>query len=127
MKPDLADLIFLSLAVWQAVEVWHHGSIFAGCRQRVECRADWLGSLLLCPWCLSVWVAWLLGAAWLLLPSSWQAVRLFTIGLAVSRLANLGNDLTAAWCRTPAPWSLPSDRPLDEEKHDDTERTDPGH
>lgn len=121
------QLLVAALATWQAVEVWHHSSLFTAARARWEARGGFLGDLLGCPWCLSVWV----GAAAALLPAAgwWMrvwaerapgatpgsaadllcglmwlpggAAWLFAHALAVSRLANLGNDLTRRWCRTP--------------------------
>lgn len=99
---DWLSLIACGLAAWQAVEVWHHGALFTGARARVEL---WEGGLfgfvrdvLLCPFCLSVWVATLAVA---LLWLGWPGFIVYA--LAVARLANLGNDLTHRWCRTPRP------------------------
>lgn len=109
-----AELVVAALATWQAVEIWRHGELFADRRDAVEVWVDspqarglygavdgWLkwfvGGLLLCPFCLSVWVGWL---AVLAATGHWTA-QLFVGGLAASRLANLGNDLSRAWCRTP--------------------------
>ena len=118
---NLIDLLIMALATWQAVEIWNHGSIFASFRARIELWNDKLGTLLLCPFCLSVWVAFAVVAimsasvpdfpeqgvtmwrhAWL--TCVWvtmKAAKVFVIILAVSRLANLGNDLSHAYCRTP--------------------------
>lgn len=115
----LTQLVVIALATWQAVEIWHHSSLFAGPRARVELWDGKLAELLLCPFCLSVWVAvgvtyvvrtevtwpaaglnlwehvWL-ATGYLLM----NALMLFVVGLAGSRLANLGNDLTHGYCRT---------------------------
>lgn len=184
-----AELVVAGLATWQIVEIWHHSSLFAGVRARVELMdvegaRGRLRELLSCPFCLSVWVGglvalvtalplpavgweqagwgvggffvglvlvfgvlWVLGvmmmiteyrqkkrmwytwvyevavyaagvaaltgAAW----GAWEvtppgtvegmwflglgAAKVTVLGFALSRLANLGNDLTRHWCRTP--------------------------
>jgi hypothetical protein len=104
------DVLVMALAANQAVEVWHHGAIFAGRRAAVEswpvlddeglARLGRLGrwnyrfwefwqSLLLCPHCLSVWVGVAVAAGWLGGPWWLQAA---VVGLATSRLANLLSD-----------------------------------
>jgi hypothetical protein len=108
------EIAVAALATWQAVEVWHHGSIFAGARAWMELKTGFWMRLLLCPFCLTVWVS----TAFVLVlmterqgtPEGWftfiiwapfYLLRMFVYGLAVARLANLGNDLTHRWCRTP--------------------------
>ena len=104
MPYSTLELFVLTVAVWQAVEIWHHGSIFQDQRAWLAAQPmrsplfDFVVDLLLCPFCLSVWVAiftvlltaipWGLGW-WILLP------------LAISRLANLANDCGRWLCRTP--------------------------
>jgi len=120
-EEGLCGVVVAALATWQAVEVWRHGAVAASWRARVEAidpaSRRWfvrqLRAVLTCPYCLSVWVG-LATTAVLALPRptpegvvsglAWAAVgvaKLFVVGLAVSRVANLGNDLTWAWCRTP--------------------------
>lgn len=111
-------LVLAALAAWQAVEVWHHGSIFATRRATVQTWPDegvrgWLKQLLTCPFCLSVWVGTAVAAVIVAdLPAGegWHhwvwflglgALKLFCYGLAVSRLSNLANDLTGDFSRTP--------------------------
>ena len=96
-------LIVIALATWQAVEIWRHSTLFADWRAITETWDNKLGELLHCPWCLSVWVGmtfslllnfsevWLFGII----------IQTFIYGLAVSRLANLGNDYFKQYCRTP--------------------------
>lgn len=93
------DLLAAALATWQIVEIVHHGEIFAGCRSVWEERRNFFDRLRLCPHCLSVWVGLLLAGS-LLVSDTW-IVRLVVYGFAVSRLANLGNDLGHKQCRTP--------------------------
>ncbi len=108
----LVSVLAVGLATWQAVEVWHHGELFADVRDGLGGTADgdWQAAgllgrlvmtashLLLCPWCLSVWVSIFLtllyasGIWWLQCP---------VVALAASRAANLGNDLAYNRCRTP--------------------------
>lgn len=106
--PGIAELVVTALATWQVVEVWHHSALFAGRRAVVEARGGFLADLLLCPFCLSVWAAAAVcavvvspvpEAAW----AAWAAgaAKLFVLAMAVSRLANLGNDLAHTRCRTP--------------------------
>ncbi len=92
----MMELLIAALATWQAVEIWHHSTLFADLRARVEVRGGFLAALLGCPFCTSVWVA--LAAAAL---SRVPVAALLVEALAVSRLANLGNDVFHAWCRTP--------------------------
>lgn len=96
-------LVVAALAAWQAVEVWRHGSIFAGWRARVQAwpgegARGLLGELLLCPFCQSVWVG--TAAAVAVVADHW-AVMPVVYGLAASRLANLANDVTRGVSRTP--------------------------
>lgn len=96
-------LVVATLAAWQAVEVWQHGSIFAGWRARVQTWPGegvwgWLGELLRCPFCQSVWAG--TAAAALVVADHW-APNAALYGLAVSRLANLANDVTHGVSRTP--------------------------
>ena len=95
-----------ALATWQIVEIWNHSPLFASQRAWTEVLEGgirgWFGSLMMCPWCLSVWVAWfttawLFAAAWFDL----DVVAWPLYGFAVSRLANLGNDVFKDYCRTP--------------------------
>jgi hypothetical protein len=109
MSPsDLAiRLAIAATATWQIVEIWQHSALMAPWRQRVELWRNRLGELLRCPFCLSVWVAWLCCALLLVEPTEprWQSAlavaRGVLYGLAVSRLANLGNDLFYSYSRTP--------------------------
>lgn len=95
------QLIVAALAVWQIVEIWHHSSLFAACRARVELQSSLPALLLQCPWCLSVWVG-LLCATVLSIDGNVSRVSgLVCLGLAASRLANLGNDVFHYCNRTP--------------------------
>lgn len=92
------EVVIVGLATWQAVEVYHHGSIFADTRARFEAKGGFFADLLACPFCLSVWVGVLFAGmymsdyVWLVSP---------VVGLAASRLANLCNDLSRSYNRTP--------------------------
>jgi hypothetical protein len=111
-------LIIAALATWEIIEIWRHSSIMADFRARTELWDNKLGQLVNCPFCLAPWVAlWVLVP--LLLPEprldvqtlfywpsliGWMGAGLWywiVWGFAVARLANLGNDLTHKWCRTP--------------------------
>jgi hypothetical protein len=97
------NLLIAGLATWQIVEIWHHSSLFAAWRSRVELWTNKLGELLCCPFCLSVWVGF--GCSGLFqLPPTWQVssvLQAILFGFACARLANLGNDLCYSACRTP--------------------------
>ncbi|MCI0421519.1 MAG: DUF1360 domain-containing protein, partial [Acidobacteria bacterium] len=83
-------------ATWQTIEIWHHGLIFAGWRARAELWENKLGELLTCPFCLSPWIACLMLILWHVPYAGWLVLT-----LAIARTANLGNDLSHHWCRTP--------------------------
>lgn len=94
---SVAEILILGLAVNQVVEVWHHSTLFAKSRQKLELlREDpsllkyrWLAKpveMLTCPWCFSVWAALLVILAW------YTPFWFLDLILAVSRLANLVND-----------------------------------
>jgi hypothetical protein len=105
------DILICATAVWHAVEVWHHGSIFADWRARLELGSGFFSSLLLCPFCLSMHTAlivtgWYLTAQYLT-GTVWY--RLPVYALAVCRLANLANDMTHWSCRTPRQGGYVSD------------------
>jgi hypothetical protein len=122
---DMTAFLILSFAVWQLVEIWHHSGLFARRRSIVESWAGWwfhrrtvlrrvakkrfarikaicfrwwydlfgwLGSLFTCPWCTSVWVGMLLVLLW---HQELLAVNYIITGLAISRVANMLNDITA--------------------------------
>jgi hypothetical protein len=124
-----------ALAVWEIVEVWHHSSLFATRRAYLEVRGGWLADMLLCPFCLSVWVAFLVifilkmdvhlaqhVPRWVI-----DCIQLPIYGFAVARLANLFNDLTRSKCRTPkdGPWPVGDDSGESEETESD-ENASPG-
>jgi hypothetical protein len=109
-----------ALATWQAVEIWHHSSLLATVRARVELWDNVLSRGLSCPFCLSNWVAGLLALALTIAESrglSWLALP--ALALAVARLANLGNDLTRTWNRTPKFNRLPFTAASEDTPHDE--------
>jgi len=114
----ITELVIAALATWEIIEIWRHGSIFADRRAyaQAEGYGHFLRRLLDCGFCLSPWVAFLLVLCPLTLslavdpPRHWLAGSVWAFFLlwryavyafAVARLANLGNDLTHSWCRTP--------------------------
>ncbi len=97
------NLLIAALATWQIVEIWHHSTLMAPLRARTEMWQNKLGELLSCPWCLSVWVGLVCGVVLAFADASW-ASRVGSVvihGFAISRLANLGNDVFKSFCRTP--------------------------
>lgn len=102
-------VVLAGLSTWQAVEIWHHGWIFRGPRTRLRSWRDsdgqpvreWIGMLATCPFCLAEWVA--AGIVLLLVSQpAGSAARFAVYVLAASRLAQLANDATHTFCRTPA-------------------------
>lgn len=109
------ELVICALITWQVVEIYHHSALFATVRARMDLVDGLLGELHRCPWCLSVWVAMITVAAYRLCVTDQeyfqldvlpQLVSTFGMGLAVSRLSNVCNDLLYNYCRTPQP-SIP--------------------
>ena len=108
-------LIIIPLAVHQATNIMRYSSLFAPMRARLEVGdlPDWLpvwskeklSELLLCPWCTSVHLGWILTLAYwlpscasggilmLLYPVGFLT-RLFVLALAISQVANLIHHLT---------------------------------
>lgn len=122
---NVTELILLFLATNQAVEIWHHGKIMSARRDMVQQGIspflppaairylihklprgsetakyvnDFVVDLLSCPYCTSVWVA---AALFLLYQLAGPVGQFCTAALAVSRGANLLNDLTYSVSRTP--------------------------
>jgi hypothetical protein len=97
------ELIVAALATWQIVEIWHHSLLMAPLRSRTEMWDNKLGELLVCPFCLSVWIGLFCTAglycAYLGTPA--QVLSVVIHAFAVSRLANLGNDYFKPCCLTP--------------------------
>lgn len=108
------------LAANGAVEVWRHGSIFADARARHEAGDRFVDRLLTCPFCLSVWCG--LAAVWAVfgaetfprepLPHQpfvlWagaavvaMTAQFLACGLACARAAQLLNDWSHPWSRSP--------------------------
>jgi hypothetical protein len=105
----LTALTVSALAVWEIVEIWHHSQLFAGRRAWLEAQDNKIADLLLCPFCLSVWVSLIVllivgtsvhleqhAPRWMI-----DCIRLPIYVFAVARLANLFNDMTRNHCRTP--------------------------
>lgn len=112
-------IIMASLAVWQIVEIIHHSVLAVPLREwagrTVSADSDWSHPLsfvahaLGCPFCLSNWVAGAVTLCWI--SRLHYSVPLWLVcAFATARLANLGNDLTYSYGRTPK---------LDEEEDDD--------
>lgn len=118
----VTELVIAVLATWQIVEIWHHSAIMASWRAYVEVWDDappygFIRSVLACPFCLSVWVGfatfltvltgpplghWLFTQPLLFQPLAllaWLSVT-FVWGMAISRAANVGNDVLHRFCRT---------------------------
>lgn len=110
------ELLVLGLAVNQICEIWHHGEIFSDFREWITAEPDFIGRLTSCMFCMSVWVAAYCVITWFGSPvlDKWLSsligndIFIFsaifktpTIVFATSRTAQLINDLTHSWHRTP--------------------------
>ena len=104
----IALFVATALAVWQAVEVVHHSDapFFATLRARAEASDSVTLSVFLCPWCLSVWIGLIFAFATVYVAKFPTTIlggllSVGLVGLGASRLANVLNDVTHHWCRTP--------------------------
>jgi hypothetical protein len=97
------NIVVAALATWQIVEIWRHSKLMASLRSRTEMWDSFLGELLSCPFCLSVWVSLfcMLGLELADCGLVGYILSLMIYALAVSRLANLGNDVFKRFCLTP--------------------------
>jgi hypothetical protein len=99
----LLQLLILALGTWQTVEVLHHSKIMYPLRKvekdTYEATGDIIAEAWGCPFCLSHWVA--AGYALGLISPLTSVVSWWLLVLSAVRLANLGNDLTWNYCRTP--------------------------
>lgn len=145
---NFLQLLIAALATWQVVEIVHHGSIFAKQRAKWELMDTFASQLLLCPFCLSVWVGVLLaavmfgercvfddskfaghtwyGVAFLgTLRILWLFAVTFVYGLAVSRLANVANDYLYDYTKTPGSGEsgIPVDEPPDPENEEPCQKS----
>jgi hypothetical protein len=107
------DLAVVFLAGMQLVELYQHGSLFGSIRGWAMYRKEmetagetvrsWtvrkLAMLLTCPFCEAPWACAIAAAAW-----HWggSIIGLSIFALAASRLANLLNDITHEWSRSPS-------------------------
>ena len=103
---NAVSVIVSALAVWQVVEIFHHSQLTVTLRKWAlnASQGRWVraffGKLLSCPFCLSHWVAGgVVLLLWLttLVPELEYIIWIF----AITRLANLGNDLSYNYCRSP--------------------------
>lgn len=109
-------LFLVALATWQGVEIWHHSALMAIPRSYAQNLDGFVGRLLTCPFCLSVWVSGIFTLIGLttvvLVKAGYPMPGLLLIApllvLGGSRLANLGNDGFYGQCRTPKENKLPA-------------------
>ncbi len=108
-------LIIAALATWQTVEIWHHSALMALPRSHAQLIDGFVGKLLTCPFCLSVWVGGFFIASAsvsvVLLEKHYVIAGVLLLSpantLALSRLANVANDLMYHQTRTPKENRLP--------------------
>lgn len=112
----LVMLPIYSLATWQAVETWRHGSIFFSWRQYNRDRimthrlraVRLFGEGLNCPFCLPHWVAlfWASSNALDAFLPNWLsgAIQTAAVALAITRASQIGNDAFKglSWSQSPA-------------------------
>lgn len=116
----MLTLLIAAFAAWQIIEIWHHSALLANKRAEAEAQGGTLGKILACPFCLSPWVS-LLCLIVLAIPDGWYFGTLLQAAvksLAISRLANIGNDLVYNFSRTPkvsAGLSAPEDNESNEQ------------
>jgi ABC-type sugar transport system permease subunit len=99
---NILSLILAVLAAWQTVEVIHHGSIFASFRAYMQViNNNFLRKLFSCPFCMSVWAGIFWGAVFLNadLCVFTKLLGYFGVGLGISRMSNVLNDLTYKFSR----------------------------
>jgi len=131
MNVSPVALLIGALAVWEIVEIWQHSALMAGLRARAELLDGKVGQLLRCGFCLSVWLSFMVVPFVMpthdpvpgdTLSMAWYAIKtaggMVLIAFAVARLANLGNDLTHGWCRTPKANKMELDAAKDERESD---------
>ncbi len=106
----ITNLVIAAIAGWQAVETWHHGSIFGGPKAwlwvyRENKDRSWVGrkiaELLTCPFCLSHWTC-TAAVLVMLLTEGNSAWKLPVYCLAAIRVAQLLNDLSHSLTRSPS-------------------------
>ncbi len=103
------EFVVLILAIGQIIEIWQHSALFAGWRSWLDLYEDhWWGVMLRCPFCFGVWLAVFLVLVgyglpvWFSLSAKETAVVQFPLyALGALRAAQVLNDLTHSYCRTP--------------------------
>lgn len=99
-------LILLALGTWQTVEIIHHSELLFPLKKALsywdgrDGPLRFLWDLISCPFCLSHWVAMIFMVG-ICLPGVGPVVMGWLFILSAVRLANLGNDLTWNYNRTP--------------------------
>jgi hypothetical protein len=106
---EAVDFVVLILATNQVIETFHHGSIFASLRARAELGGGRLAELLVCMFCLSHWAAlalvgWFFVSLVWIEDLGWFALATWPVyGFAITRAAQILNDLVRPYSRTPRP------------------------
>jgi len=108
----LSEIFIAALACWQVVEVWKHSRLSGWLRCRAVKLPGLIGYFFNCAWCFSIWIALLLVVA--LTCHAWSFY--FVAVLAISRLANLFNDITHPFSRT-SKWSNAEQIEYEASKH----------
>jgi len=95
------DFVITVFATAEVIEIWHHSHLFANLRAQVEVHDGFWSQLIKCPFCMAPWVALMLSVWEWAKNSNNFPVSLLVFALAAARAANLLNDLTHSFCRTP--------------------------
>jgi hypothetical protein len=111
--PSFVEVLVISLAINQIIEVWRHSTLFQSQRYLFQVWqhevamwkphpankiASFIPDVVLCNWCFSIWVA--LAVVGIFIWGNWMGWwAVMTLG--VSRIANLINDVLYFYCRTP--------------------------
>lgn len=85
---DVLLLLLTLAAVWRVARLVTIDFITEPLRRRAETRSPWLGYLMSCPWCISVWLAPLLVGPAVLWPDN-RAVWVVMASLTASGVAGL--------------------------------------
>lgn len=111
MSCSWSDFLILVFAVWQIVETYRHGSLFDELRATIEIYEGFWAELLSCMFCLSHWVAggcvlmYMLSTSvqtdYVTINAMFAVSRWFMLALAVTRGAQLLNDVFHDISRTP--------------------------
>ena len=105
MNCNWFDIVILVLALNGSMEVYWHSEmpLLTRWRARLQAGSGFFSQLGRCPWCSSHWVGMVV-VGLLFAPGcyyAWWPGKWVLLWIAIVRAANLLNDLTHNWHRTP--------------------------